>query len=205
MINLIKLPFATDALEPVIKQQTIQIHHGKHHAGYVNNLNKILENHPEMSEWSVYQILQNISKFPEAERTAIFNNAGQVFNHDMYWQSMQSGEQKFELSPELGKKIDAFESYENFQKLWTEAGLTQFGSGWVWLSVDANGDLVISKTSNADSPLFHDLIPIMTMDVWEHAYYLDYQNRRGDYIAKFFDLTNWKEVSNKYAQAIASI
>jgi superoxide dismutase, Fe-Mn family len=203
MIQLITLPFPTDALEPIIGQQTIEIHHGKHHATYVTNLNKILEAYPEMSDWSVEKILLNLDKFPEAQRQAVINNAGQVYNHDMYWQSMQGGEQKFELSPELGQKIDAFESYENFQKLWTEAGLTQFGSGWVWLSVDSKGDLVISKSSNADSPLLHGLKPILTMDVWEHAYYLDFQNRRADYIAKFFDLINWKEVSRKYAEAIS--
>jgi superoxide dismutase, Fe-Mn family len=203
MIQLITLPFPTDALEPIIGQQTIQIHHGKHHATYVTNLNKILEAYPEMSDWSVEKILLNLDKFPEAQRQAVINNAGQVYNHDMYWQSMQGGEQKFELSPELGQKIDAFESYENFQKLWTEAGLTQFGSGWVWLSVDSKGDLVISKSSNADSPLLHGLKPILTMDVWEHAYYLDFQNRRADYIAKFFDLISWKEVSRKYAEAMS--
>ena len=205
MITLMDLPFATNALSPIINQSTIEIHHGKHHATYVNNLNAILESYPDMSNMTVTQILKNLDKFPADKRQAVLNNAGQVYNHDMYWQSLQGGVQAFEFSSELGSKIDAFDSYENFQRLWTEAGLTQFGSGWVWLSVDSNGDLVIEKTSNADSPLLHGRTPILTMDVWEHAYYLDYQNRRAEYIAKFFDLVNWSEVSRKYSLAISAM
>ncbi len=196
------LPYATNALAPTINQQTIEIHHGKHHATYVNNLNTILGDYPDMAGMTVEQILKNLDKFPAEKRQAVINNAGQVYNHNIYWESMQTGEQKFELSTELSSKIDAFGSYENFQKLWTEAGLTQFGSGWVWLSLNAEGDLVIEKTANADSPLLHGRTPLMTMDVWEHAYYLDYQNRRADYIKEFFNLVNWSEVSRKYAEAV---
>ena len=203
MITLMTLPFAINALEPIIGQQTVEIHYGKHHATYVNNLNNILVDFPEMSTWNVTKILKSLDKFPETKRQAVFNNAGQVYNHDMYWEGMQGGEQKFELSSELSKEIDSqFENYENFKQLWTEAGLTQFGSGWVWLSVDSSQKLIMEKTANADSPLLKDRKPILTMDVWEHAYYLDYQNKRADYINNFFDLVNWKEVSKKYKEAI---
>ncbi len=201
MFTLMNLPFATDALEPVIDQLTVEIHHGKHHATYVNNLNGLMANLPDFADLSLEELLLNLNKIPETQRQPVLNNAGQVYNHNIYWESLQGGQQKFELSPELGKQIDQFESYENFQKLWTEAGLTQFGSGWVWLSVDNNGKLVITKTPNADSPLLHGLKPILTMDVWEHAYYLKYQNKRAEYIANFFSIINWAEVSRKYAEA----
>jgi superoxide dismutase, Fe-Mn family len=202
MFTLMNLPYATNALEPIIDQLTVEIHYGKHHATYLNNLNGLVEKLPEIQGLSLEEILLNLDKIPEASRQGVLNNAGQVYNHNLYWESLQGGEQKFKLSPELGKAIDSFESYENFQKLWTEAGLTQFGSGWVWLSVDKDKKLVISKTSNADSPLLHGLKPILTMDVWEHAYYLKYQNKRAEYITNFFSIINWSEVSAKYAAAL---
>lgn len=204
MLQLINLPYATDALSPIINKETIEIHYGKHHATYLNNLNTIMAEFPDQSDWSVEKILQNLNFFPESKRQALINNAGQVYNHDLYWNSMQGGEQKFELSPELGKAIDKFESYENFKVLWKQAGLTQFGSGWVWLVTNDKGELSIEKTGNADSPFIHGNTPLMTMDVWEHAYYLDYQNKRADYIDGWFNLINWAGVSQKYAKALKS-
>jgi superoxide dismutase, Fe-Mn family len=202
MLTLMQLPYSTDALAPVINKETVEIHYGKHHATYLNNLNTILAEFPDQASWDIEKILLNLNVFPEAKRQAIINNAGQVYNHDLYWNSMQGGEQKFELTPELGKAIDKFESYENFQELWKQAGLTQFGSGWVWLCTDSAGVLTIEKTGNADSPLLHGKKPIMTMDVWEHAYYLDHQNKRADYIAGWFSLINWAGVSKRYAEAL---
>jgi superoxide dismutase, Fe-Mn family len=202
MLTLMTLLYAVDALAPVINAQTVEIHHGKHHATYLNNLNAILAEFPDQSSWDVEKILLNLDVFPEAKRQAIINNAGQVYNHDLYWNSMQGGEQKFELSPELGKAIDKFESYENFKELWKQAGLTQFGSGWVWLCADSAGELSIEKTGNADSPFIHGKKPLMTMDVWEHAYYLDHQNKRADYIDGWFSLINWAGVSKRYAEAV---
>jgi superoxide dismutase, Fe-Mn family len=204
MFTLMQLPFDSTALEPIISAQTLSFHHGKHHQTYVDNLNKLIADVPELESMTLEEILKSLKTFPDAKKTAILNNAGQVYNHNIYWESMQGGDQKFELSPELGAAIDDFESYENFQKLWTEAGLTQFGSGWVWLSTDKAGKLSITKSANADSPLTlsEGQTPIMTMDVWEHAYYLDYQNKRAEYIAKFFDLINWSEVSRKYSEAL---
>jgi superoxide dismutase, Fe-Mn family len=204
MLTLMKLPYSTDALAPVINSQTVEIHHGKHHSTYLNNLNAILAEFPDQINWDVEKILLNLNVFPETNRQSIINNAGQVYNHNLYWNSMQGGEQKFELSPELGKAIDKFESYEKFQELWKQAGLTQFGSGWVWLVTDDKGELTIEKSSNADSPLLHGKKPIMTMDVWEHAYYLDHQNKRADYIDGWFSLINWAGVSERFAEAINS-
>ncbi len=199
MLTLMPLPYPTDALSPIINSQTVEIHHDKHHATYLNNLNTILAEFPGQIDWDVEKILLNLNIFPESKRQALINNAGQVYNHDLYWNSMQGGEQKFELSPELGKAIDKFESYENFKELWKQAGLTQFGSGWVWLVTDDKGELFIEKTSNADSPFIHGKKPLMTMDVWEHAYYLDYQNKRADYIDGWFTLVNWSKVSQRYS------
>ena len=196
------LPYPTDALAPVINSQTIEIHYGKHHATYLNNLNTILADFPDQANWTVEKILLNLNAFPEAKRQALINNAGQVYNHDLYWNSMQGGGQKFELSVELGKAIDKFESYENFKELWKQAGLTQFGSGWVWLCTDKKGELTIEKTGNADSPFIHGKKPLMTMDVWEHAYYLDHQNKRADYIDGWFTLISWAGVSERYAEAL---
>ena len=201
MFTLMNLPYDTNALEPIIDQLTIEIHHGKHHATYVNNLNGLMEKLPELQDLSLEELLLNLNKIPEGQRQAVLNNAGQVYNHNMYWESIQGGEQKLELGLNLAKAINVFESFENFQKLWTEAGLTQFGSGWVWLAVDKDNKLAISKNANADSPLLHGLKPILTMDVWEHAYYLKYQNKRAEYISRFFDIINWAEVSRKYALA----
>jgi superoxide dismutase, Fe-Mn family len=199
MIKLMNLPFTPDALSPVINKETIDIHYGKHHATYVNNLNTILADYPEIANMTVSEILKNLSLFPEAKRQAVVNNAGQVYNHDLYWQSLKSPSVPVAMSPKLEAKIiESFESVANFERLFAEAGLTQFGSGWAWLSADMSGNLMIEKTSNADSPYLHGRTPILTMDVWEHAYYLDFQNRRADYIKEFFSLINWVEVSKKY-------
>jgi superoxide dismutase, Fe-Mn family len=202
MLTLMKLPYATDALSPVINSQTVEIHYGKHHTTYLNNLNAILAEFPDQASWDVEKILLNLNVFPETKRQTIINNAGQVYNHDLYWNSMQGGEQKFELSEQLGKAIDKFESYDKFKELWKAAGLTQFGSGWVWLVTDDKGELSIEKTGNADTPFIHGKKPLMTMDVWEHAYYLDHQNKRADYIDGWFPLINWAGVSQRYAEAV---
>jgi superoxide dismutase, Fe-Mn family len=200
MLTLQPLNFSTDALEPYIGKQTLAIHHDKHHAAYVNKSNELIDSTPEVSGMSLEEIIQNISVVPEAKKQAFINNLGQVYNHNLYWESLapETDSQKFEMSESFGQALDKFGSYENFQKLWSEAGMTQFGSGWVWLVVDTSGNLSVEKTANGDNPLFHNQQPIMTMDVWEHAYYLDYQNKRPDYISNFFKVINWKEVSRKY-------
>lgn len=208
MFTLQPLPYDYSALEPIISAKTLEFHHDKHHAAYVNKLNEILTPYPELLEMSVDQLLQNLDAVPENLRQAVINNAGQVYNHNLYFDSLQGGEQTYEMSEEFYKQFDQWGSSENrqnyyeFERLWSEAGMTQFGSGWVWLVVNPDGSIAIEKTSNADSPLIHGKKPILTMDVWEHAYYVDYQNKRNEYIQNFFKVINWKKVAQRYAEIV---
>lgn len=196
------LPYATDALEPHIDKMTMEIHHGKHHQAYVTNLNKALEGKPEANS-PIEDIIKNISKFPPAVR----NNGGGHFNHTMFWTLLSpngGGEPTGELATAINS---AFGSFADFKTKFAEAGTTRFGSGWAWLSVGADKKLVVSSTPNQDSPLM-DIAevkgtPILGMDVWEHAYYLKYQNRRPDYIAAFWNVVNWNHVTELYKKAIA--
>lgn len=204
MFTKVQLPYATDALQPYLDQLTVETHYGKHHQTYLNKLNEMVEDLPVLSKFtSVVEVLTNLNEIPEDKRQAVLNNAGQVYNHDLYWESMapNAGGLPNRL---LAEKIEAeFGSFAQFKELFVAAGTTQFGSGWAWLSVDAGGKLEVTKTSNADSPLIHGLKPILTMDVWEHAYYLKYKNLRPDYIQAFFELINWTEVERKYNLAVS--
>jgi len=194
------LPYATDALEPHIDKQTMEIHHGKHHQAYVTNLNKALEGKPEASQ-SIEEIVKNISKFPPAVR----NNGGGHYNHSLFWEVIgpnKGGEPKGELAEAINA---AFGSFADFKTKFAEAGATRFGSGWAWLSVGADKKLVVSSTPNQDNPLM-DIAevkgaPILGMDVWEHAYYLKYQNRRPDYISAFWNVVNWDAVAERFKKA----
>ena len=194
------LAYATDALEPHIDKMTMEIHHGKHHQAYVDNLNKALAGTDGESK-SIEDIIKNISKYPMAVR----NNGGGHFNHTLYWSTM-SPNGGGAPSGELAKAIDAaFGSFDEFKKKFAEAGMTRFGSGWSWLSVAADGKLQVSSTPNQDNPLM-DIAevkgtPILGMDVWEHAYYLKYQNKRADYVGAFMNVVNWDAVSKLFAQA----
>jgi superoxide dismutase, Fe-Mn family len=204
MFTLQPLPYQPTALEPYISAKTLEFHHGKHLAGYVNKLNELLAPHEFFLNYSIEELVQNLDKVPEDIRQVVTNNAGQVYNHNLYFESLvPESEQSFGDSEGFNKALDGFGSYEQFQKLWTDAGVGQFGSGWVWLVVNDDGSLSIEKSSNADSPLMHGKNPILTMDVWEHAYYLDYQNLRPKYIENFFKVINWKEVSRKYDLVIS--
>ena len=194
------LPYATDALEPHIDKTTMEIHHGKHHQAYVTNLNKALEGKPEATQ-SIEEIVKNISKFPPAVR----NNGGGHYNHSLFWQEIgpnKGGEPKGDLADAINA---AFGSFADFKTKFAEAGATRFGSGWAWLSVGADGKLVVSSTPNQDSPLMDVAevkgTPILGMDVWEHAYYLKYQNRRPDYIAAFWNVVNWDAVTERFNKA----
>lgn len=196
------LPYATDALEPHIDKMTMEIHHGKHHQAYVTNLNKALEGKPEANS-PIEDIIKNVSKFPPAVR----NNGGGHFNHTMFW-TLLSPNGGGEPTSEVASAINsAFGSFADFKTKFSEAGTTRFGSGWAWLSVGADKKLVISSTPNQDSPLM-DIAevkgtPVLGMDVWEHAYYLKYQNRRPDYIAAFWNVVNWNHVTELYKKAMA--
>jgi len=196
------LPYATDTLEPHIDKMTMEIHHGKHHQAYVTNLNKALEGKPEANS-PIEEIIKNVSKFPPAVR----NNGGGHFNHTMFW-TLLSPNGGGEPTSEVASAINsAFGSFADFKTKFSEAGTTRFGSGWAWLSVGADKKLVISSTPNQDSPLM-DIAevkgtPVLGMDVWEHAYYLKYQNRRPDYIAAFWNVVNWNHVTELYKKAMA--
>jgi Fe-Mn family superoxide dismutase len=194
------LAYATDALEPHIDKMTMEIHHGKHHQAYVDNLNKALAG-TDGEKMSIEDIIKNISKYPMAVR----NNGGGHFNHTLYWSTM-SPNGGGAPSGELAKAIDAaFGSFDEFKKKFAEAGMTRFGSGWSWLSVAADGKLQVSSTPNQDNPMM-DIAevkgtPILGMDVWEHAYYLKYQNKRADYVGAFMNVVNWDAVSELFAKA----
>jgi superoxide dismutase, Fe-Mn family len=195
------LPYATNALEPHIDTKTMEIHHGKHHNAYVTNLNNAVAADANLQGKSIEELVANISKYPMAVR----NNGGGHWNHTMFWQIMSpngGGEPKGEVAFAIN---GAFGSYENFKKEFSNAGATRFGSGWAWLSVDANKNLFVSSTPNQDNPMM-DIAekkgtPILCMDVWEHAYYLHYQNRRPDYMAAFYNVINWEEVNNRFKKA----
>jgi len=197
--SLPPLPYPSDALEPHIDKQTMEIHHGKHHAAYVNNLNAALEKHPELQSKSVDDLLRNINTVPEDIRTAVRNNGGGHSNHTMFWQWMapKAGGQP---SGAIGDAIkSAFGSFDKFKEEFKKAAVGRFGSGWAWL-IDSGGKLKIESTANQDSPLMEGKKAVLGLDVWEHAYYLKYQNRRPDYVDAWWNVVNWNEV-NKQMQA----
>ena len=196
--QLPSLPYGLDALEPHISSRTLEFHHGKHHAGYVANLNKMVAG-SDLDGKSLEEVITTVAG--DASKAGIFNNAAQVWNHSFYWQCMKPGGGG-SPSGALAEKINAdFGSFEGFVEQFKTAGATQFGSGWAWLVLD-NGNLKVTKTANADLPLAHGQKALLTMDVWEHAYYLDYQNRRPDYIGTFLNqLVNWDFVAANLAAA----
>jgi Fe-Mn family superoxide dismutase len=188
------LPYALDALEPHIDAKTMEIHHGKHHNAYVTNLNAALEKYPELQSKSIEDLLRDINKVPEDIRTAVRNNGGGHMNHSAFWKWMGT---KVGGSPTgaLGDDIKStFGSFDGFKEQMTKAGVTRFGSGWAWL-IEQNGKLSIESTANQDQPIMEGKNAILGVDVWEHAYYLKYQNRRPDYLAAWWNVVNWTEVS----------
>ena len=183
------LPFSAEALEPYLSANTLGFHYGKHHKGYVDNLNKLVAGTPWAAESSLVKVV--VESAGKAEMTAIFNNAAQAWNHDFFWKSMKPNGGGQPTGLLLEKIVKAFGSLDEFKNAFQTTGVSQFGSGWVWLVQDGD-DLKIVKTSNADTPIAHGQVPLLTCDVWEHAYYLDYQNRRKDFIQTFLDhLANW--------------
>ena len=190
------LPYAHDALEPFIDTMTMQIHHGKHHAAYVTNLNAALEQYPELQKHSVDDLIRNIATVPESIRTAVRNNGGGHANHAMFWRIM-APKAGGDPSGPLADAIKAsFGSFEAFKGEFKKAALGRFGSGWAWL-VEKDGTLAIESTANQDSPLMEGKWPIMGVDVWEHAYYLKYQNRRADYLAAWWNVVNWAAINKR--------
>lgn len=194
------LPYAANALEPHIDEQTMNIHHGKHHNTYVTNLNAALEGHDELASKSIEDLISNLDAVPENIRTAVRNNGGGHANHSLFWTLLSpngGGEPTGDLATAINSK---FGSLDSFKEEFAKAGATRFGSGWAWLVVN-NGELEVMSTPNQDSPIMEGKTPILGLDVWEHAYYLNYQNRRPDYISAFWNVVNWDEVAKLYSQA----
>ncbi len=194
------LPYAPDALEPYIDKTTMEIHHGKHHAAYINNLNKALEGHAHLQALSLDELLTSLDKVPENIRTAVRNNGGGHWNHSLFWKIMKKGGGG-EPHGQLADAIKStFGSFADFKSKCSQAGATRFGSGWAWLYLH-NGKLVVDSTPNQDNPLMTGGKPIMGLDVWEHAYYLKYQNRRADYIEAWWNVVNWDAIAENYIAA----
>jgi Fe-Mn family superoxide dismutase len=199
--TLPKLPYAFDALEPYIDAKTMEIHHDKHHAAYVANLNKAVAGQNAIASKSVEDLVRDLNSVPEAIRTAVRNNGGGHANHSLFWTTLKKGENGKPKGP-LAQAIDKkFSNYDGFKEQFTKAATTVFGSGWAWLNVDKSGDLIVESLPNQDSPLSQGKTPILGLDVWEHAYYLKYQNRRPEYIAAFFNVIDWDAVADRYQKA----
>lgn len=193
------LPYAADALAPHIDARTMEIHHGKHHNAYVTNLNKALESHPELAGKTIESLLADLESVPGDIQAAVRNNGGGHYNHSIFWPSMHP-DGGGAPSGELASSIEgSFGDFTSFKEAFSKAATTQFGSGWAWLSVDGNGALIVSSTPNQDTPLSQGNAPILGLDVWEHAYYLNYQNRRPDYIASWWNVVNWDEVAARFS------
>jgi Fe-Mn family superoxide dismutase len=197
--KLPELGYAYDALEPHIDARTMEIHHSKHHATYTNNLNTALEKHADLHKRSAEDLIKNLNALPEDIRTAVRNNGGGFINHNMFWEIMRPGGSN-KPGGALAKEIDsAFKSFDAFKEALAKAATTRFGSGWAWLVQDASGKLTVTSTANQDNPITDGSKPILGLDVWEHAYYLKYQNRRPDYIAAWWNVVNWDAVGQKFS------
>lgn len=196
------LSYSYDALEPHIDEATVRLHHDKHHATYVNNLNAALEGHPDLQAKPLEDLLRHLDQVPEAIRTAVKNNGGQHQAHSLYFDVIAPGGPEAPTGALASAMEKAFGSFAAFQERFAKAGAGHFGSGWAWLVVKPGGELAVYSTANGDNPLSQGDTPILVMDVWEHAYYLKYQNRRADYIAAFWHLINWNVVAERYAKAL---
>ncbi|WP_312086449.1 superoxide dismutase [Acinetobacter variabilis] len=200
--TLPELPYAYDALEPHIDAKTMEIHHTKHHQTYINNINAGIEG-TEWEDLSVEELVSKANQVPEDLKNNVINNGGGHANHSLFWTVMSpdgGGNPQGEIAQAIGKELSGFEA---FKEAFTKAALTRFGSGWAWLSVAPDQTIIIESSANQDSPLMHGNTPILGLDVWEHAYYLKYQNRRPEYIAAFFNVVNWKEVNRRYLEALS--
>lgn len=195
------LPYAFDALEPHIDAKTMEIHHGKHHQAYINNLNAALAKEPSVADWSLEKLLTNLDKVPASIRGAVQNNGGGHFNHSLFWTLLKVNNGVGPSGDLLTALNKAFGSVDEFKKAFSTAAGTRFGSGWAWLIVTKDKDLKVVSTPNQDTPLLEGR-PILALDVWEHAYYLHYQNRRPDYVSAFFNVVNWDEVARLFKEAV---
>jgi Fe-Mn family superoxide dismutase len=199
--ELSPLPYAYDALAPHISEQTMRFHHDKHHAAYTNNLNAAVAKHSNLADVSVEDLLRRLEELPEDIRMAVRNNGGGFINHNLFWETMGPNAGGAPTGA-LAAAIDAaFGSFDAFKTQFANAGATRFGSGWAWLVLDGQGKVAVYSTPNQDSPIMQGHTPLLGLDVWEHAYYLDYQNRRPDYIASWWNVVNWSAVATLFAAA----
>lgn len=199
--ELPKLPYAYNALEPHIDARTMEIHHTKHHQAYINNANKALESAPDWAAKPVEKLLREVSAAPDSIRQVLINNAGGHANHSLFWQIMGPGKGGEPKGPIAEAINSAFGGFAGFKEKFADAATKRFGSGWAWLVIDGGGKLAIESTANQDSPLMQGHTPLLGLDVWEHAYYLNYQNRRPDYITAFWNVVNWEKVAELMAGA----
>ncbi len=200
MYELPKLTYSYDSLEPHIDAQTMEIHYTKHHQGYINKLNTALENHSELQDKPLEDLLWTLDSVPEEIRKAVRNNGGGHLNHSLFWKIMSpdgGGEPQGELAEAINKDLGGF---NQFKEDFANTATTVFGSGWAWLVKDGSGKLLVKSTSNQDSPVMEGLTPLLGLDVWEHAYYLKYQNKRPDYVGAFWNVVNWEEVGNNFGK-----
>src|SRR3989344_9492128 len=202
--TLSKLPYAYDALEPDIDARTMEIHHTKHHQAYIDNLNKTLEKYPELQEKKVEEMLLDFANIPEDIKVAVRNHGGGHANHSLFWELMTPDKKDREFKGKVADEIKkTFGSFEKFKEQFSDAAMKRFGSGWAWF-VAHEGHLDIISTANQDSPLMEGKVPLLGLDVWEHAYYLNYQNKRADYIKEWWNVVNWDKVSDLYEKSIYS-
>lgn len=202
--SLPALPYAYDALEPNIDTKTMEIHHSKHHQTYINNINAAIEG-TEWEKLSVQELVSKVNQVPENLKNTVINNAGGHANHSLFWRVMSpqgGGNPTDAIATAIDRELGGFDA---FKDAFTKAALTRFGSGWAWLSVTTQGQLIVESSGNQDSPLMHGNTPILGLDVWEHAYYLQYQNRRPEYIAAFYNVVDWNEVNRRYTEALTQL
>jgi len=198
MFKLPELPYAYDALEPYIDARTMEIHYTKHHQTYIDNLNAALKEHPELQAKSLSDLLSDLNALPEKIRTAVRNNGGGDYNHTFFWPLMTKNALPGPIEKSVQAITKTFGSFEEFQKQFNDAAKSRFGSGWAWLVVNKQGDLQITSTANQDCPISDGLAPVLGLDVWEHAYYLKYQNKRVDYIQAWWNVVNWQHVEDNF-------
>ncbi|OGC52216.1 superoxide dismutase [candidate division WWE3 bacterium RBG_16_37_10] len=198
--ELPKLQYAYDALEPHIDAMTMEIHHSKHHAAYINNLNKALEPYMDLQTKELEELVKELNSLPESIRTAVQNNGGGHYNHTFFWKLLTPNSSKSPEGPLADALNKEFGNFENFKMEFNKAAMGRFGSGWAWLIMDSNKNLSVVSTPNQDNPLMGGFVPVLGLDVWEHAYYLKYQNRRADYVNAFWEVVNWIQVQINYGK-----
>ncbi len=200
--ELPELPFAYNALEPHIDAKTMEIHYTKHHQAYIDKLNQALEKHPDMAEKSVEELLSDLEAVPDDIRTAVRNHGGGHHNHSLFWTSLAADGGGAPVGSLMNAILEEFGDFERFKETFTTEATNRFGSGWAWLVAAKDGKVAIISTANQDSPLMDGYVPLLGLDVWEHAYYLKYQNKRPDYIAAWWNVVNWPEIQRRYEQAL---